>query len=81
MATRAERGWQGEPHANPGPQSLARLRESELRALAEALGLRHIHFLKERDGELDRAAAAGVGEFCRVNAGRAVEDDLFVGLR
>ena len=60
MATRGERGWQGDPQSNPGPQALARLREAELRAAAEALGLRHVQFLNERDGELDQAETAEV---------------------
>src|SRR5690242_14599850 len=51
MATRGERGWQGDPADDPGPQALARLREAELQAAAKALGLRRVRFLNELDGE------------------------------
>ncbi|MBI1879713.1 MAG: PIG-L family deacetylase [Chloroflexi bacterium] len=55
MATRGERGWSGPAAAYPGPQALGRLREAELRAAAQVLGLREIGFLDYQDGELDRA--------------------------
>jgi LmbE family N-acetylglucosaminyl deacetylase len=57
MATRGERGWQGDERDNPGPQALARLREAELQAAAKALGLRRVRFLNYLDGELDQADA------------------------
>ena len=55
-ATRGERGRYGdgsEPH--PGPDELGRIREAELRAAADALGVEHVRFLDYRDGELDAA--------------------------
>jgi LmbE family N-acetylglucosaminyl deacetylase len=54
-ATRGERGWTGDPDANPGPEALGRLREGELRAAAKELGLREVRFLDYVDGELDQA--------------------------
>jgi LmbE family N-acetylglucosaminyl deacetylase len=58
MATRGERGWFG-PAANyPGPQKLGRLRQAELRAAAQVLGLREVTFLDYQDGALDRADPA-----------------------
>lgn len=55
MATRGERGWFGPAADYPGPHTLGRLREAELRAAAQVLGLREIAFLDYQDGELDRA--------------------------
>jgi LmbE family N-acetylglucosaminyl deacetylase len=55
MATRGERGWFGPAGDYPGPQALGRLREAELRAAAQVLGLREVTFLDYQDGELDRA--------------------------
>ncbi|MEN9939186.1 MAG: 1D-myo-inositol 2-acetamido-2-deoxy-alpha-D-glucopyranoside deacetylase [Chloroflexota bacterium] len=54
-ATRGERGWQGDPQDNPGPEALGRHREGELRAAARELGVREVSFLGYLDGELDRA--------------------------
>lgn len=54
-ATRGERGWQGEPHDDPGPQALGRVREAELRSAAAVLGLRDVALLSYSDGELQRA--------------------------
>lgn len=54
-ATRGERGWFGEPDANPGPIELGRIRQAELHAAAEALGLREVNFLDYLDGDLDQA--------------------------
>jgi LmbE family N-acetylglucosaminyl deacetylase len=56
-ATRGERGWQGDPRDDPGPEALGRIREAELRAAARVLGLRGVHFLDYRDGDLDQADA------------------------
>jgi LmbE family N-acetylglucosaminyl deacetylase len=56
VATRGERGRYGdgtEPH--PGPEALGRIREAELRAAAEVLGVRHVRFLDYLDGSLDQA--------------------------
>jgi LmbE family N-acetylglucosaminyl deacetylase len=58
MATRGERGWFGSSADYPGPQALGRLREAELRAAAQVLGLREVVFLDYQDGELDRANPA-----------------------
>lgn len=52
-ATRGERGWQGAPEEDPGPEALGRLREAELRAAATVLGLREVQLLGYGDGELD----------------------------
>ncbi|HWQ15193.1 MAG TPA: PIG-L family deacetylase [Roseiflexaceae bacterium] len=54
-ATRGERGWPGDPAANPGLEALGQIRERELRAAAEVLGLREAAFLDYLDGDLDRA--------------------------
>lgn len=56
-ATRGERGWMGDPAANPGLDALGRIREAELRAAATILGVRDLQFLNYIDGELDRADA------------------------
>ena len=54
-ATRGEHGWWGEAADYPGPIGLGQIREAELRAAAEVLHLREVHFLDYIDGELDRA--------------------------
>lgn len=54
MATRGERGWRGASADDPGPQALGRVREAELRAAAQALGIQELVFLDYQDGELDR---------------------------
>src|SRR5512139_3699554 len=54
-ATRGEHGWWGEAADYPGPIELGQVREAELRAAAEVLRLREVHFLDYIDGELDRA--------------------------
>ena len=56
VGTRGERGRHGdgsEPH--PGPERLGQLREAELRAACDILGVRHLRFLDYLDAELDRA--------------------------
>jgi LmbE family N-acetylglucosaminyl deacetylase len=59
MATRGEAGRFGEhprgSAGHPGPEALGRLREAELRAAADVLGIREIAFLDYHDQELDRA--------------------------
>jgi len=55
MATRGERGWAGEEKDNPGLTALGKIREAELMAAAEILGLREVVFLDYIDGDLDRA--------------------------
>src|SRR5260370_22511994 len=54
-ATRGQRGWLGEAAANPGPDALGRIRETELHAAAAALGLREVVVLEYVDGDLDQA--------------------------
>jgi LmbE family N-acetylglucosaminyl deacetylase len=54
-ATRGEHGWWGKDEDYPGPIELGRIREAELRAAAEVLRLREVHFLDYIDGELDGA--------------------------
>jgi LmbE family N-acetylglucosaminyl deacetylase len=54
MATRGERGWRGAAADDPGPHALGRVREAELCAAAQALGLQELVFLDYQDGELDR---------------------------
>src|SRR5439155_5940549 len=56
-ATRGQRGWFGDPAANPGPDVLGVIRERELREAGAALGLREVTLLDYVDGELDRADA------------------------
>lgn len=57
-ATRGERGWFGAPEEYPGPAGLGRIREAELCAAAEVLGIREVAFLDYLDGELDEAPAS-----------------------
>jgi LmbE family N-acetylglucosaminyl deacetylase len=56
-ATRGEKGWFGAPEAYPGPRELGLIREGELRAAAQELGVRDVTLLDYVDGELDRADA------------------------
>lgn len=53
-ATRGERGWFGDSAEYPGPTALGRIREAELYAAADALGVRDVALLEYLDGELDR---------------------------
>src|SRR5437660_2087592 len=57
-ATRGERGWYGDEREHPGLDVLGRTREAELRAAAEVLGIREVHFLDYIDGDLDQAHPA-----------------------
>ena len=57
-ATRGERGWQGDPSADPGPQALGEIRTAELLAAAQVLGIRNVQFLNYLDGDLDQADPA-----------------------
>src|SRR4029453_12612524 len=54
-ATRGERGWLGEQAADPGAETLGRMRERELLAAAAILGVRETTFLDYMDGDLDQA--------------------------
>ncbi len=60
MATRGERGWQGNPQDNPGPRALGRIREAELLASANILGVDEVNFLDYIDGDLERAKPAEI---------------------
>jgi LmbE family N-acetylglucosaminyl deacetylase len=56
VATRGERGRFGDgSQAHPGPEELGRIREAEVRAASDVLGVRHVRFLDYRDAELDQA--------------------------
>lgn len=59
-ATRGERGWFGPLDDYPGPFALGQIREQELLAAADILGLRSVRFLDEHDGDLDQADPARV---------------------
>jgi len=61
-ATRGERGWFGDEHEYPGLETLGQIREAELRAAAEVLGIHSVDFLGYIDGELDQANPAEVVE-------------------
>ncbi len=54
-ATRGERGWFGPPDEYPGLEALGRIREAELTAAAQVLGISTVSFLDYIDGDLDRA--------------------------
>lgn len=54
-ATKGERGWLGKPDEYPGMEALGQLREEELRASVQVLGIRELHFLDYIDGDLDQA--------------------------
>ena len=58
VATRGEHGWPGEESAYPGMEALGKLREAEVRAAAEVLGIQSVQFLDYIDGELDTAHPA-----------------------
>jgi LmbE family N-acetylglucosaminyl deacetylase len=76
-ATRGERGWQGEAAAYPGPAALGRMREAELRAAADVLGLQEVVLLDYLDGDLDRAdPAEAIGQI--VAHVRRVRPDVVV---
>ncbi len=57
-ATRGERGWPGEPFAYPGQAALGHLRENELRAAADILGVHELVLLDYIDGDLDQTDPA-----------------------
>jgi LmbE family N-acetylglucosaminyl deacetylase len=54
-ATRGEHGWIGDERAYPGAEALGQVREVELRAAAQVLGIRSVELLGYVDGELDLA--------------------------
>lgn len=53
-ATRGERGRVGDKRGHLDLHAVGKIREAELLAAAEVLGLREVHFLDYLDGELDR---------------------------
>jgi LmbE family N-acetylglucosaminyl deacetylase len=59
VATRGERGWPGAASEYPGVEALGKIREAEVRAAADTLGLFSVHFLDYLDGELDTVPPAG----------------------
>ncbi len=59
-ATRGERGWFGDEREYPGLEALGQIREAELHAAVEVLGVRSVDFLGYLDGELDQAHPAEV---------------------
>lgn len=59
-ATRGERGWFGPPEENPGLHALGQIREQELAAAAQMLGIRQFTLLDYIDGELAQAPAQAV---------------------
>lgn len=59
-ATSGEQGWPGAPEEHPGEEQLARIREAEVRAAAEVLGIRGLHLLRYPDGGLAAADAGAV---------------------
>ena len=54
-ATRGERGWRGDPAADPGLAAFGKAREAELLCAAQILGVREVTFLDYIDGDLDQA--------------------------
>ena len=56
-ATRGQRGWNGIPPHHPDPEGVGRIREQELRAAADILGVFEVCFLDYFDGDLDQAPA------------------------
>ena len=54
-ATRGQRGWMGDPEKDPGMEALGVLRETELRAAADILGVRELVILDYIDGDLSQA--------------------------
>lgn len=52
-ATRGERGWGRAWREYPGPEALGKIREGELLAAAEVLGVQEVRFLDYVDGELE----------------------------
>jgi len=76
-ATRGERGWFGPQGENPGLETLGKIREKELRAAAETLGLEEVNLLDYVDGDFDQADPSKViGEI--VGHIRRVQPDVVV---
>ena len=82
-ATRGERGWVGDEHQHPDLEVLGQIREAELQAATEILGISSVDFLGYIDGELDQAdpaevVNAAVQVFEVVAVRRAVEKESFL---
>ncbi|NTU81062.1 MAG: PIG-L family deacetylase [Chloroflexales bacterium] len=54
-ATRGQQGWAGDPRGRPDALALGRLREAELRAATQALGVHDLVILDYQDGALAHA--------------------------
>lgn len=54
-ATRGERGWFGPEEENPGLSALGQLREKELTAAVNELGMKGLYFLDYIDGDVGKA--------------------------
>jgi LmbE family N-acetylglucosaminyl deacetylase len=54
-ATRGEEGWFGPPEEHPGADALGQIREQELHAAAEVLGIHEVTLFDYCDGELHNA--------------------------
>ena len=59
-ASRGERGWFGPEEENPGLEVLGKIREKELTAAVNELGMKGLYFLDYTDGEVDQADHAEV---------------------
>jgi LmbE family N-acetylglucosaminyl deacetylase len=59
-ATRGERGWFGDERAYPGVDALGQVREAELRAAGQVLGIQSVELLGYLDGDLDQADPSDV---------------------
>jgi LmbE family N-acetylglucosaminyl deacetylase len=60
VATRGERGWPGKEIDYPGLEALGKMREMEVRAAVDVLGIHNVHFLDYIDGDLDTVHPAEV---------------------
>lgn len=54
-ASRGERGWCGPEEQNPGLEALGKIREKELTAAVQELGMQGLYFLDTIDGDVDQA--------------------------
>jgi LmbE family N-acetylglucosaminyl deacetylase len=54
-ASRGERGWFGPEEQNPGLSALGQIREKELTAAVNGLGMKGLYYLDYIDGEVDQA--------------------------
>jgi LmbE family N-acetylglucosaminyl deacetylase len=67
-ATRGERGRFGTATERPAPSVVGRVREAELRAAAQVLGVRDVRLLDYGDGDLDRFIAWSAGKWAAYQA-------------